>query len=217
MNPSQKNDSALTSMRLHFPEDEARFQWLPLLLEAYAVIDEGVSFAIKRHKEKYSAEPACKKGCSTCCRIHKDIPVYPLELVGIYWFVMEKIADPGRGILKEQLLNYKMGHPCPFLLNDSCAIHPLRPVSCRQFNVFGNPCEDGEDPYYTRRSDVLTPIQNYTNKAFYIMLPFYGITKEEDKMHVIKNNLIHAQVQVLQSLNWKELAKRVEEFDGKSG
>ncbi|MBS1114086.1 MAG: hypothetical protein H6Q92_1849, partial [Nitrospirae bacterium] len=38
---------------------------------------------------------------------------------------------------------------------------------CRQFNVFGSPCAEGEDPYYTRREDVLLPIKQYTDRAFF--------------------------------------------------
>ncbi|MBI4691455.1 MAG: YkgJ family cysteine cluster protein [Nitrospirae bacterium] len=105
---------------------------------------------------------------------------------------------------------YSKDAPCPFLINASCSIHAIRPISCRQFNVFNRKCDEGEDPYYTRRDDVLTPIQEYTDRAFYIMLPFYGITDETDKAHVIKNNLIHSQVRILQLLNWKELAVKMD-------
>ena len=202
--------------RLHFPDDEAKFHWLPMLLDAYAVIDEGIAVGIKDYEERRNAKLACKEGCDSCCLTHKDIPVYPLELVGIYWFVIEKITEPLRETLKRQLASYEIGKPCPFLINSLCSTHPVRPISCRQFNVFNKQCNDGEDPYYTRRDDVLTPIQDYTNKAFYIMLPFYGIADEAEKIHIIENNLIHTQVQVLQSCNWKELAKRMDEFDSKN-
>jgi len=206
MGSSQKNKNERNPARLNFHE-ESRFKWLPMLLDAYAIIDEGVSEAIK-NKERCGVKLACKKGCGSCCRTHKDIPVYPLELVGIYWYAIEKITAPKREILKTQLAGHT-GSSCPFLVGSSCSVHPVRPVSCRQFNVFNKPCAEGEDPYYTRRDDVLTPIEDYTNRAFSIMLPFYGVTDKAYKAYIIKNNLIHTQVQILQSLNWKELAKKM--------
>lgn len=200
-------------MRLNFPDDEAKFDWLPLLLDAYAVIDNGILLAINNGGHRKNLSLACKEGCDNCCRTHKDIPVYPIELVGIYWFTIEKITEPIRGILKKQLGDCSKDSPCPFLIKASCSIHPMRPIACRQFNVFAKKCEDGEDPYYTRRDDVLTPVQEYTDEAFYVTLPFYGITNETDKVHIIKNNLIHSQVHILRLLNWKELAARMKEFD----
>lgn len=203
----------IESTRLSFPEDESKFQWLPMLLEAYAIVNKGVSVAIRETEKRHKVKLACKKGCGTCCTTHKDIPVYPLELVGIYWFAVEKIMPPLRGILKKQLLNHNKGDSCPFLIDGSCSIYPLRPIACRQFNVFSKPCDDGEDPYYTRRDDVLTPIQSYTDRAFYVMLPFYGVTDEAAKWRIIKGKLLNTQVKVLQSLDWKELARRMDDFD----
>lgn len=213
MNDPEKTDDKLYSMRLHFPDDESKHQWLPMLLDAYAIIDKGVSIAIDEEREKRKVELACKNGCATCCRTHNDIPVYPLELVGIYWFTIEKMDKSLRENLKRQLANYKKEDPCPFLIDSSCSIHPVRPVACRQFNVFNKPCDKGEDPYYIRRDDVLTPIQDYTARAFFIMLPFYGISDEAARIQAVKNNLLHTQIRILQSCNWKALAGRIDEFD----
>jgi Fe-S-cluster containining protein len=203
-------------MRLYFPDDEKKFPWLPLLLDAYAVIDDGISTAIKDREDKQGVKLACKNGCDNCCKTHEDIPVYPLELVGIYWFSVEKITELVRSILKTQLLNYVKGNPCPFLINGSCSIHSMRPLACRQFNVFNKPCDEGEDPFHSRKEDVLTPIEEYTNRAFYIMLPFYGVIDEAEKEHIIKNRLIHTQVKVLQLLNWSDLAKRMDDYDSQA-
>ncbi|TAL26154.1 MAG: YkgJ family cysteine cluster protein, partial [Nitrospirae bacterium] len=192
---------------------ELKFKWLPMLLDAYAIVDDGIAVAVSAEEEKRNIKLACKKSCDNCCRTHKDIPVYPLELVGIYWFSTEKIVRPVRETLKRQLSNHVKGDPCPFLINSSCSIHLIRPIACRQFNVFTRECEDGEDPFYTRRDDVLTPIRDYTDQAFYTMLPFYGVTDEADKIHAVENNLIHSQVRILQLCKWKELAGIMTAFD----
>ncbi|HKN18416.1 MAG TPA: YkgJ family cysteine cluster protein [Dissulfurispiraceae bacterium] len=199
------------STRLHFPEDEKLRPWLPLLLDAYAIIDKGVSTVIREHEKKSRTKLACKKGCGQCCRTHSDIPLYPLEMVGIYWYTIEKLGQPLRGIVKRQLLEHRKGRSCPFQVDNACAIHAFRPIACRQFNVFSAPCAEGEDPYYTRRKDVLTPSEKFTNQAIMVMLPFYGVTDEAAKACSVKTGFIHTQVHVIQACDWKELALRFSE------
>ncbi|HBR20980.1 MAG TPA: hypothetical protein DD713_00180 [Nitrospiraceae bacterium] len=52
-------------------------------------------------------------------------------------------------------------------------------------------------------------------RAFMATLPFYGITDENDKIHFIENNLIHAQAFNLQSYDWRKLVKVMDDFDSK--
>lgn len=169
--------------RQDFPEDEARYPWLKTLLNAYLVVDQGVAEGIKR-EHKQGRQLACGRGCSACCRTHSEIPVYPLELMGMTWYVVEKLQSPERELLKTQLLNHQEIPGCPFLLEDVCSIHPLRPMACRQFNVFGKVCAEGEDAFYTRRDDVMTPVKKFTDQAFNTMLPFYGIKKKAERSKV---------------------------------
>lgn len=196
-----------------FTEDIIKHTWLPLLLDAYDVVDKGIDSAITKFSKKKKTTLACHKGCANCCKTHKDIPVYPLELVGIYWYAIEKIDEPIRSILKEQLRNYKGEVRCPFVINSSCSIHLMRPIACRQFNVFGKACDVDEDPFYTRINDVLPQQKDVINKAFAIMLPFYGVTGEEEIRSFLKHNLIHTQVKVLQSLQWHKLALRMDDMN----
>ena len=198
--------------KLSFQKDIESQPWLSLLIDAYYIIDKGISDAIKQEQLKKRIL-ACRKGCSNCCRTHSDIPVYPLELVGLSWYVVEKIAGAEREIIKNHLNDYRENNPCPFLLDNSCAVHPMRPISCRQFIVFGKPCDVGEDPYYTRRHDVLSPMQSYVDRAFYIMLPFYGIEKEEDRWQLIESGAVHNIVRRIQNCNWKSLAEKMSEHD----
>jgi Fe-S-cluster containining protein len=199
--------------RLRFPEEEKQFPWLPMLLDAFAIIDRGVSAAVKEHERRFRTKLACKKSCGSCCRTHSDIPLYPLETVGIYWHTIEKMGGPLREILKRQLMQHENGRPCPFQVDDACSIHSFRPIACRQFNVFAAPCAEGEDPFYTRRQDVLTPIQKYTHQAIAATLPFYGITDAAAQVRAVRGGFIHTQVRVLSDCDWKSLAVRMNEFD----
>ncbi|MGE5238548.1 MAG: YkgJ family cysteine cluster protein [Chloroflexota bacterium] len=199
--------------RLSFPHDEAIHHWLPMLLEAYHIVDRGIAKAISIERKK-GRPLACGKGCAHCCETHKTIPVYPLELVGISWYAAEKISGRGRELLRQRLRSHHGNGPCPFLQDGMCTIHAMRPMGCRQFIVFGMRCAPGEDPYYTRRQDVLTPIQKYADEAFFRMLPFYGVSKESDRRKVIGTGAIHKLARTLHSCSWITLADKMDEFDG---
>jgi Fe-S-cluster containining protein len=208
MKKTQKNQSGL-SRRLHFPDDEKRLPWLPMLLDAYAIADTGITVALRDAEKKQKKKLACGKGCGNCCEHQKDLPLYPHELVGIYWYVSEKLPAATRDVLKNSLTVHTAESPCPFLINGSCSIHPLRPIGCRQFNVFTSPCAPGEDPYYTRRDDVLVPIADYTDRAFAAVLPFYNMKREGDLSQALK--LIRSQIMNLQTFEWRRLVAVIEQ------
>ncbi len=199
------------SRRLHFPEDEKRLGWLHMLLDAYAIADTGIAVAIRDQEKKHKKKLACGKGCGNCCVHQKDLPLYPHELVGIYWYVSEKTMSPERDILRDRLEKHKPGMDCPFLMDAACSIHPVRPVGCRQFNVFTVPCAPGEDPYYTRRNDVLEPIADYTDRAFATVIPFYNLMKDRELSTAIR--LIRGQIMNIQTFDWKKLVGIIENYD----
>ncbi len=213
MKKSDKKISAGLSRRVHFPEDERTLPWLPMLLDAYAIADTGVVIAIREREKRQKKKLACGKGCGNCCAHQKDLPFYPHELVGIYWYASEKIVSPARDILKSRLAGHATGSACPFLVDHSCSIHPLRPIGCRQFNVFSAPCAPGEDPYYTRRDDVLDPLPDYTDRAFASVLPFYNMNREGDISKSIK--LIRSQIMNLHSFDWTKLVAIMEQARSK--
>ncbi|MBA4374175.1 MAG: YkgJ family cysteine cluster protein [Thermodesulfovibrio sp.] len=214
---------SVDSFRYRSPEDEGRHQWLSLLLDAYEVIDRGIFLALQREKRKTGRRPVCKAGCGGCCGTHSDIPLYPMEMTGLYWYVLEKMEAPLRTALMQKIEARSAPipapdsspvsglAPCPFLSDSQCTVYPVRPIACRQFMVFNRPCGDGEDPFHTRRGDVLTPLEEFAEQAFYIMLPFYGINSEEDRKAAIKNRIIHARVRNLKTTDWQPLAQRIAE------
>jgi len=196
------------SRRLHFPADEQRLPWLSLLLDAYAIADTGVAVAVRNTEKKQHKKLACGKGCGNCCVHQKDLPLYPHEIVGIYWYASEKLSNPTRDKLKNRLTLDAAASGCPFLIDNSCAIHPVRPIGCRQFNVFTAPCAIGEDPYYTRRDDVLQPDPDYLDRAFAAVLPFYNLKNEGEVSGAIRT--IRAQIMNLLSFDWSKLVVLME-------
>ena len=197
--------------RLSFPDHEARLPWLATLLQMYHLTDGGVHEGIRR-EEKQGRELACGRGCSTCCRTHTTIPVYPIELMGLYWYVSEQMEPSRREQLRERLEAHEKGQPCPFLIDEVCSVHPLRPMACRNFNVFGQRCAEGEDAYYSRRGDVLTPLKKPMDEAFDLMLAFHGLKEKGERRRALKAGRQHAYAQVLQECNWASLLQQMQKI-----
>ncbi len=208
--PTPGNSGKLS--RLSFPEDEAKHSWLSLLLDAYSTADAGVAEGVRR-QERQGRTLACRRGCSACCRTHRTIPVYPLELVGLSWYATEKLSGPIRNALKARLRAHQAGAACPFLVDDGCSVHPMRPLACRHFNVFDKVCEEGEDAYYSRRHDVLTPLKSYMDGALDTMLPFYGVTKKSERRQAIRTGTVHQLARVMGDMTWRSLADKMEARD----
>ncbi|MDY0362751.1 MAG: YkgJ family cysteine cluster protein [Desulforegulaceae bacterium] len=194
--------------RLSFPKDEKETNWLQDLIDSYYIADKGIYDLILK-EEKKGRKLACAKGCSTCCLTHVTIPLYPMELLGIYWFVLLKLEKGKQQILKKRLLELK-NDGCPFLIEGVCFIHPMRPLACRHFNVFDTPCAHGEDPYYTRRQDVLTPDEAIKNKALARLLSIHGINDRKEKKEFVKSGKIHTLAKNLQEIEWYKLGQRIE-------
>jgi Fe-S-cluster containining protein len=195
--------------RLKFPDAETEHQWLGYAFDAYYRADVGVAKSIKLEEQK-GKKLACAKGCSNCCKSHTTIPIFPLELLGLYWYVTKTLPADLRTRLKPQLASHVAGNACPFLLDGACAVHPMRPLACRHFNVFGKTCAEGEDAFYTRREDVLTPLKSHQDAAYEAMLPFHGMVTPEQKKEAMQHAYVQKQARVLQEIDWAHLAARID-------
>lgn len=202
--------------RLNFPDEEGALSWLTPLLDAYHVADRGVAEAIRRERQRGKIL-ACKKGCAACCRTQAATPIYPLELMGLTWFVTEKTEGSTRSKLLSQLRAHRQGQPCPLLVDGACSVHPMRPMACRHFNVFGKPCAEGEDVSYLRRADVLAPIRQYQDEAMITMLSFYGVERRTERRKLVKSGAAHQMARALQECNWEAVAERMTSYERRAG
>jgi Fe-S-cluster containining protein len=205
---NKKSPAHSEQPRLTFAEDEARLPWLSLLLSMYHTTDRGVAQGI-RQLERQGRTLACARACAACCRSHADIPVYPLELTGIAWFATEQLRGELREKLRRQLAQHKANPSCPFLVDEACSIHPLRPMACRHFNVFDRACAEGEDAFHTRRDDVLTPVALHKNKALAMMLRHHQVPTENERNACVANGSVHSLAQSLREVRWENLARRM--------
>ncbi|MBN2036354.1 MAG: YkgJ family cysteine cluster protein [Chitinispirillaceae bacterium] len=129
-----------------------------------------VDLAIKR-AEKEGQRLSCKPGCGVCCC--QLVPLAPAEAFYMVDRLRAMPRDERipilerfqsiEAILIETGLRADLGsidkasdsnsiarayfalrRPCPFLVHDSCSIHPWRPIACREYNVTSPPalCAD---------------------------------------------------------------------------
>lgn len=116
--------------------------------------------------EQAGLKVSCTKGCGACCR--QMVPISPTEARGLARLVdtmppdraaavrsrfeaarvrMSEAAlvpnghpDKDKAAYREYGLAYfKQAVPCPLLENESCSIHPDRPLVCREYLVTSPP------------------------------------------------------------------------------
>ncbi len=108
---------------------------------------------------------SCKAGCGACCRQMVPLSLFEAEslaawigtlpeavrqtLAGRFHAALRKLADAGiidrltkeRWFAREDsawtlpMDYFHAGVPCPFLIDESCSIHPIRPLVCREYLV----------------------------------------------------------------------------------
>ena len=133
---------------------------LPTLHELSSLVVDGVEQKV----EKQGAKITCKKGCGACCRQHVPISPAEARLMSAivenmpeegrksvkkrFEQAVQRLKDSG---IMDQAMNYhrlskqatvamakeyfKLGIACPFLVDESCSIHPFRPLICREYLV----------------------------------------------------------------------------------
>ncbi len=95
-------------------------------------------FAELKLKDCVVRIPFVCRQCGKCCRILSKIVFDPVEKK-IY---MENIEEISKHVSMDELIEelsrkidakHPVKLPCPFLKDDRCSIHPIRPKSCRVF------------------------------------------------------------------------------------
>jgi Fe-S-cluster containining protein len=140
---------------------------------AFEITDILVSRA-RRQEEQKGKRISCRPGCGACCC--QMVPLSPPEAFYLADLIDSFDPDRHERIMHrfeaiaavleekdmvERLLEpeytddpvlaiageyFSLKMPCPFLADDSCSIHPYRPVACREYNVT-SPALHCADPY----------------------------------------------------------------------
>lgn len=146
---------------------------------------------------------SCGPGCGACCRQLVPVSLFEAEaLTGWIQSLPEEhrsalearfhralLALRDAGVIDKLLREdwtsqeeaaaqlaidyFHAGVPCPFLENESCGIHPIRPLTCREYMVTSSP-ELCRDPSIHQVSGVKLPVK--LSRALYR----YGAEIERD-------------------------------------
>jgi hypothetical protein len=136
-----------------------------LLPDAQRFANQLTDFAVAR-EERAGHRISCAKGCGACCR--QLVPISPPEARHLAALVdampaaeaaqvrrrfaaaQEKMAASGlpahgppdgdqAAYRAFGIAYFRIGVPCPFLVEESCSIHPDRPLVCREYLVTSPP------------------------------------------------------------------------------
>lgn len=140
-----------------------------VLLPVLQNLSDSLSQIVEERAAKAGHSISCRAGCGACCRQAVPIsPVEArmlsewlaeqpeerravlrerfrraaerLEETGIAQRIREAPRNGGREAMHELGLQYfALGIPCPFLEEESCSIHEIRPLRCREYLVVSPP------------------------------------------------------------------------------
>jgi Fe-S-cluster containining protein len=142
---------------------------------------------------------SCKKGCGACCRqlvpisqvearrIRDLVEQMPeprrQEIRGRFARALERLKESGLleqlrsreewapdGVEKIGVDYFRLGIPCPFLEDESCSIHPDRPITCREYLVT-SPAEYCARPSRETVQTTRIPLKVWTAVARFDKLP----------------------------------------------
>jgi len=131
--------------------DEDEHPWLTILLDALHILDHGLTDEVSAEEQRRAVRVGCHAGCTACCQ--SSLRLRPIEIEGIAWYAATRLDEGTWRRVKEQLARPD-GGVCPLLLDGQCSVRPLRPITCRTFFVFGEPCRVGERLFEIRPRDV---------------------------------------------------------------
>ncbi len=152
--------------RATFPLPGHTPPWFHLLLDAYATLEAGLEQQLAQEPRT----PACHKGCTACCT--HLIPTLPAEILGIGFYLNHILPKEKR----LSLLSHFEQTPattCPFLRKGGCTIYAVRPMVCRRYLVFSQPCAPKEQPERTRPGDILQASPAHYLAALAHTVPIY--------------------------------------------
>jgi Fe-S-cluster containining protein len=139
------------------------------LLPVLQALDDGLVQAATAQRAKEGVHVSCKAGCGACCRQMVPISIFEAEFLANWMRTLpeerqEQLAErfhrglqalQAAGILermesaeafalddagREFAIDYlRQQIPCPFLEAESCSIHPIRPLVCREYLVSSPP------------------------------------------------------------------------------
>jgi Fe-S-cluster containining protein len=196
--------------RKHYPQEKNN-EWFTILMDAYAISDEGTLKNLAEDSVLRGQKVACRKGCDNCCK-RASAPINPLEFRGIFLYVNEIMDGNLKKKLTPRLISHKSSTECPFLMDAKCSIYAVRPVICRSYFVFNKVCGANEDVSATRRQDMFLNIKNNVPQS--VLAKFYdykefGVLTETQKREAIAGGHMMKISTIMHMIDWADFAKKL--------
>lgn len=144
------------------------------VLPVFWSIARAIEEAATKREQEAGRMISCRAGCAACCRqlvpisevearmlsrlveaqeepvreMFRErfrIAIETMERAGLLEMLREPATVPREQILDLGLRYFVEGLPCPFLIDEACSIHEVRPLVCREYLVT-NPAENCEVP-----------------------------------------------------------------------
>ncbi|HKB03948.1 MAG TPA: YkgJ family cysteine cluster protein [Gemmataceae bacterium] len=160
-----------THLAISVPEGATRSREFLPVVQGLADVVVGIGI---RNVERQGEHISCRKGCGACCRqpvqvsesealaLARLVEAMPeprradvrarfadairrLDDAGLIDYFRHPNPMPGPEVLSLGMAYFRLGLACPFLEEESCSIHPDRPVACREFLVT-TPAEECSRP-----------------------------------------------------------------------
>jgi Fe-S-cluster containining protein len=160
-----------THLAISVPEGATRAEDFLPVVQGLANVVVGIGI---RNVERQGERISCRKGCGACCRqpvqvsetearaLARLVEAMPeprraevrarfadtirrLDDAGLLDYLRHPNPVAGPEVLTLGIAYFRLGLACPFLEEESCSIHPDRPVACREFLVT-SPAEECSRP-----------------------------------------------------------------------
>lgn len=147
---------------------------LTQLLPIIQNFENAIVGRVSEEAERAGSPISCRAGCGACCRQLVPLNIFEAEaltdwmhtlseeqqavLAARFHHTLTALRDAGvidkilnsehvieEGPTTQLAIDYfHAGVPCPFLQDESCSIHPIRPLACREYLVVSPPelCQD---------------------------------------------------------------------------
>jgi uncharacterized protein len=181
--------------------DEDEFPWLTILLDALQLLDEGLSREVAAGEQRRGVRVGCHAGCTACCQ--SNVRLRPIEIEGIAWYAATRLDEDTWRRVKAQLSGPE-GATCPFLLDGQCSVRPLRPLTCRTFFVFGQPCRVGERLLETRLGDVFEHSDALAERVALRLFDdtSFGLRSDDEKRAAYQRGVMYMSALRMQHVDW---------------
>ncbi|MFL1672566.1 YkgJ family cysteine cluster protein [Paenibacillus dendritiformis] len=205
----QRFNREMKKGRAFYPQ-ESKYEWLKDLLDAYQIADAGTRIELESLIKRTNRKIVCDKGCFACC-LNPTIPINQIELMGLSWYVSEIMDDETYERIAQQLITHSETTACHFLLDGACSVYPVRPLACRVFHVFDNPCENYEDVSKTRPEDIAHG--HKVEIAWMVtqkLMPHMGVQNKADQLELFGEGFMMKNTRAMHTFDWKDFKKQVD-------